>query len=422
MSSIIMASKEGSTYITGYSCEEVRRAEDSLDNYVLVWLEPELADRKSSFSVSVGLQTSVRDVRTFNDVERCLSYLVAVTEKRVFLVLWSKIDDAQLQRFQCLRHIELIYAFGWESIFRPEQSKLIHVTTIQELISRVSSDIRSYDGNDDSDFVSLGNANSEVLQGFKAAGDAKIFIFYQLVLEILLHYPKTSATKEQFISFCFEINQEKDSELKVLNEFLKMYDPSQAIKWYTRPCFLHRIFNRSCRIGDIKSMFKLVFFMADLYGRLKYLRDKYAKFFQEHIYVYRGRPMSTIEFDKFQNSIGDLVVTKSFLSATTDYAVARMYAGGYSQVPGITPAILKMKINKQSNESKPFAYIREESSVQDDDEVLMSIGMVFRLTESNLRVYCSFLLTKIHLYFFYRMTYMNLHSYEVIRKSKSNEK
>jgi hypothetical protein len=387
MSSIDMGSKERTTYVTEIPYVEMKRAEDLLDNYILVWLEPALADSKSSFPVSIGLQTSVRDVRTFNDVEKCLSYLATITEKRVFLVLSFQIDDAQLQRFQHLSHIELIYAFGWDSIFRPEQSKLVHVTTIQELISRVSSDIRSHEGDNDTDFASLGNDTAQVLQGFQAAGDAKVFIFYQLVLEVLLHYPKTPAIKQQFISFCTEINQEKDSELRTLDEFLKTYDPSQAIKWYTRPCFLHRIFNRSCRIGDIKSMFKLVFFMTDLYARLKFLHERNFDLFQERIYVYRGRPMSTSEFNRFQDSIGDLVVTKSFLSTTTEYDVARMYSGGYSQVPGITPAILKMKINKQRNESKPFAYIREESSVPHDDEILLPIGMVFRLTELNSRVY-----------------------------------
>jgi hypothetical protein len=38
-----------------------------------------------------------------------------------------------------------------------------------------------------------------------------------------------------------------------------------------------------------------------------------------------------------------------------------------------------MKINKRRNETKPFAFIRYQSSVRSDDEVLVSIGTVFRI-------------------------------------------
>ena len=382
-----MSSKERSTYITEIPREGMKIAEDSLDDHILVWLEPDLTNETSNLHVSLGLQTSARQVITFDDAQKCFDHLAKVPEQRVFLVLSFKIDDTQLQHFQCLSNIEYIYAFGWDAIFKQEQSKLVLVTNIPQLISRLSSDVRASQGDEDTDFVSLENVGFQSSPEFKMTGDAKLFIFYQLVLEILLRYPKTPEIKEQFISFCTDMIQGIPEEIKTWNEFLNTYNPSVAIRWYTRPCFLHRIFNHSCRIGDIKSMFKLVFFMTDLYARLRYLHRCHFDLFSAHIYVYRGRPMSTGEFEKFTKSIGNLVVTKSFVSTTTNYDVARIYAGGYSEVSGILPAILKMKIDKQRNESKPFCYIRGESNVEDDDEVLMSIGMVFYLAEHSENVY-----------------------------------
>ena len=52
--------------------------------------------------------------------------------------------------------------------------------------------------------------------------------------------------------------------------------------------------------------------------------------------------MSLSEFDKFQRSIGDLVVIESFLSTTTNYDVARIYAGEQREVLGII-LLLKKK-------------------------------------------------------------------------------
>jgi hypothetical protein len=97
--------------------------------------------------------------------------------------------------------------------------------------------------------------------------------------------------------------------------------------------------------------------------------------------------MITSEFEKLQNGIRDLVVTKSFLSTTTNIEVARIYSGVSCTEPDIVPAILKMRIDKQRNESKPFAFVRHVSKVEYDNEVLLSIGMVFRVINSECKVF-----------------------------------
>ncbi|CAF5060249.1 unnamed protein product, partial [Rotaria socialis] len=68
------------------------------------------------------------------------------------------------------------------------------------------------------------------------------------------------------------------------------------------------------------------------------------------------------EFKKLAASIGDLVVTKSFLSTTTKREVAAMYSGRGTLDPEMVPAILHMKIDARRNETKPFAYIRYYSN------------------------------------------------------------
>jgi hypothetical protein len=90
--------------------------------------------------------------------------------------------------------------------------------------------------------------------------------------------------------------------------------------------------------------------------------------------------MSTVEFNKLQDSIGDLVVTKSFLSTTKKKDVAYFYSGVWTiKKPDFVPAILHMIINKQINETKSFAPIRYNSQIREDDEVLISIGTIFRI-------------------------------------------
>ncbi len=236
----------------------------------------------------------------------------------------------------------------------------------------------STEEDNDTDFASL-QSNSAATSTQGDEGDARIFIFFQFIIEILLRLPETTDIKEQFISFCMEKTNDNLAQQKIFQEFIQSYDPDDAISWYTRPCFLHKLLNRTCRLGNIKDMFKLAFFMTDLYAQLKDLHDENSDSYKAEVDVYRGKLMSTMEFEKLKASIGDLVVTKSFLSTTSERDVALPYSGVGSEDHNVVPALLHMKINKRRNETKPFAFIRYHSSVRSDDEVLVSIGTVFRI-------------------------------------------
>jgi hypothetical protein len=379
-------SSEATTYITAITCAQMKEAEDSFHDYILAWLDRAMDDGKSALDISLGLLYTVQQVFTFNDAKKCFDYLSSVIDKRAFLVLSCTIDDQLLNDFLALPQLEYIYVFGTETILKKEHSKLVEVTSVHNLYSRLSRQSRAgtYEDND-TDFASL-ESNLVVKSIQDLDGDAQVFIFYQFLIEILLRLPKTSAIEEQFISFCKEKTNDNSAQQQIFEEFIKSYKSDDAISWYTRPCFLHKLLNRTCRLGNIKDMFKLAFFMIDLNAQLKNLHDEYFDYYNEYVHAYRGRPMSTMEFEKLQASIGDLVVTKSFLSATTEEDVARMYSGADTPNPDFVPAILHMKISKQRNETKPFAFTRYHSNVRADDEILISMGTVFRIADEKCEV------------------------------------
>ncbi|CAF2848704.1 unnamed protein product [Rotaria sp. Silwood2] len=378
-------SSEASTYITAITCKEMKDAEDYLREYILAWLDKAMKDDNSAFDVSIGLLHTVHQVFTFNDGKKCLDYLRSITERRAFLVLSHAIDDQLLNDFLALPHLEYIYVFGKEAILKKENSKLVEITSIHELYNRLNKDSwSSNDEDNDTDFAPLKlNSTAKSIQELDYA---RIFIFYQFIIEVLLHLPKTNEIKEQFESFCMESTNNNSSQQTIFKEFIQNYKSDQAISLYTSTSCLHRLLNRTCRLGNLKDMFRLSFYMTDLYTQLKDLHEEQLEWYQEHIDVYRRRPMSTAEFKKLQESIGDLVVTKSFLSTTTEKDVAAVYSGIGTSDPNIVPAILHLRINKQRSETKPFVFIRYHSQVRTDDEVLISIGTVFRIEEKNYKV------------------------------------
>lgn len=392
-----MSSSEATTYVTKITCEQMKNAEDYLQEYILAWLDTAIDDDGSTLDVSLGLLRTIQQVTTFNNSKKCLEYLSSINEKRAFLILSCTIDQNLLSDFIALPQLEYIYVFGKETILKKEQSKLVEVTNIQTLYSHLSGNSRySTEEENDTDFASLtSEATAKSIQDFN--GDARIFIFYQLLIEILLRLPKTPEIREQFFSFCMEKTNDNRAQQMIFQKRMEDYTPDQAISWYTDTSFFHKLLNRTCRLGNIKDMFKLAFFMVDLNAQLKILHDEYFDYYTEQVHVYRGRPMSTVEFNKLQNSIGDLVVTKSFLSTTMEKDVACFYSGAGTQKPDFVPAVLHMIINKQRNETKSFARVRYSSQIRADDEVLISIGTIFRIIEQNHEVIVQII--AVHIFF-----------------------
>jgi hypothetical protein len=143
---------EATTYVLAITCDQMKDAEEHLLEYILAWLDTAITDDENTFNVSLGLLRSRHQVYTFNNVEKCLDYLNSLTEKRAFLVLSCTIESGLLDAFVTLPKLEYIYVFGEETIkkiehgedkiLKKEYSKLIQVTSIQKLYSRLSIDVR----------------------------------------------------------------------------------------------------------------------------------------------------------------------------------------------------------------------------------------------------------------------------------------
>jgi hypothetical protein len=249
-----MASSEATTYLTGITCEQMKNAENYIQEYILAWLDTAMDDDNGKLDVSLGLLRTIQQVSTFKKVNECFDYLSSNTQKRTFLILSCTIDDHLLNDFIALSQMEYIYTFGKETILKKEQSKLVEMTSIQDVYSHLSGNPRySTEEDNRSDFASLASAATvRSIRDFN--GDAQTFIFYQLLIEILLQLPKTPEIKKQFISFCEENTKDNPEQWKIFQKRMESYKPDQAILWYTDTSFLHKLLNRTCRLGKIKNV------------------------------------------------------------------------------------------------------------------------------------------------------------------------
>lgn len=198
---------------------------------------------------------------------------------------------------------------------------------------------------------------------------------------ILLRMTNDNDAKKDFVQFCREQCSENDSRLSVINEFEQNYDPSVAIRWYTRDCFIYSMLNKALRTQEIDIILKMGFFIRDLHRKIEQLYSDTPR--SNRLTLFRGQGMSNTEFEKLRNSKGGLLSFNSFLSTSFDEQVAFLYADSSQQDPSLTGVSFEIDINPQMI-STPFALIGKLSYLADAErEILFSMHAIFRIGAMN---------------------------------------
>ena len=348
---------------------------------IMAWVDDKSDSDVSALDVCLGLMGTIEVVYTFDNAQKCFAFVSTLPQKRVLLVLGCQLNDAQWRLFLDLSQVERVYRFNTHNILKEDESKLVHIPTVQQLYSRLNRDANLHRNKScNIEFAVLdSDAATKPLLGFEE--DARIFIYYQFLIERILCLPSTPDMKQQFTSFCMENTNNNPTQQQILKEIINNYQSDQAISLYTRSCCLHHLVNRTLRMGNTKNMLRLAYFIADLYAQLRSLHAEYCDVYEKGVSIYRGRAMSKQEYENLKASIGCTVVTKSFLSTSIRRDVAEMYTGAGMLDSDSVPVILHIIIDKQGNRSKPFAFVGYHSSVRADEEILLSMGMVFRIVD-----------------------------------------
>lgn len=171
-----------------------------------------------------------------------------------------------------------------------------------------------------------------------------------------------------------------DVDSTIIAEFQHDYTADKAIWWYTRECFIYRILNKALRIQDTEILYKLRFFIKDLHLQIQKLKVQ-SNFNTETITVYRGQGMSNVEFDKLRQNIGGLLSIHSFWSTSLDPQVPSLLVP--SNDPDMQGILFKIEIDLNTKNTVPFANVSNYSHFQIENEILFSMGSVFRIVSAS---------------------------------------
>ena len=224
--------------------------------------------------------------------------------------------------------------------------------------------------NDPDTDLALSVFNAE--QGQSTTGSNGDFVYRQLLIDCLLRMQVDLNSKEALISVCKAYYKNETRELAMIDEFQQTYTPTHAIQWYTKQSFLYRMLNKALRIQTIDLLYDLRFYIHDLHEQLS--REQCAV----PLCLYRGQRMSKAEVQLLQNSRNQLVSMNSFFSTTCDRSIAVFYTQSSTNFERV---LFEIDADPQLSAIKPFADIRLSSRFPREQEVLFTVGSIFRVRD-----------------------------------------
>ncbi|CAF1967004.1 unnamed protein product [Rotaria magnacalcarata] len=359
-----------------------------VEEFVLVWLG-NADDNNHEFN---ELNRILHDIRIFVNSNECINFISEFnTNQKIILIVNIKSvtdHEAVIWTAEPFAQLSIIYILFKENSMRNELEQLYgNHKKIQCILTEMKSFkdhfARVVTNRLNSQLVSFQTMNMASIETARAntslnKQDAS-FMYAQLIKELLLEFELASASKLEMIEFCRELYCDSLSELAFINEFENNSENRSPIYFYTAEHFLYRMLNRALRLQEIDKLYHLRYYIRQLNEELKRLYNQNHQQEQSLSFLYRGQGMQREEFEKLQHSIGGLLSFNAFLSTSTDFDVAHMYAETMLSATDTLAVFLQIDVKVDNIGNNVFADISNLAHFTDEQEYLFSMGTIFRI-------------------------------------------
>lgn len=229
-------------------------------------------------------------------------------------------------------------------------------------------------------------ASTELNQSTRDLTEEKIaFVWFQILIEILIKMPQLPTARKEIIEQWLQSCVSDVKEHTIIDEFRDNYESKRALYWYTRPGRLYVLLNKALRSENIDNIYIFRMFIVDLHHQLKELfQASYSV--KQVLTVYRGQYMTVREIKKLDGQHNSLISMNSFVSTSESETVAHKFISkppANQQEPTVKVLfIMTIRGDIAQETNKPFADIRSVSRYPKEQEILLSMGTVFRIDKT----------------------------------------
>ncbi|CAF1003412.1 unnamed protein product [Rotaria sordida] len=250
------------------------------EGYVVVWVDENIdMTNEDCKNTMVQLREVVNQVQQCTTPDQCIQLLNESQEEISFVISSGAIGQHLVPTIHDMTKLNAIFIFCGNKQQHKEWTqnyakiKGVH-TSIKHICEKLKMAIKQC--NQDNIPVSIVSltegGSSKNLDQLEPT-----FMYSQIFKEILLEIEHDQNAIQDLVTYCQQEYKDNNKELKIIHEFQREYQASNAIWWYTRECFTYKMLNAALRTlnGDI--MIRMGFFLCDIHRQIEHLHKEQAE-------------------------------------------------------------------------------------------------------------------------------------------------
>lgn len=356
-----------------------------VQNFLLIWCDQHgNSDSADTQNTITKLKAAVNHINLFVTPEEATKYLEKLKKEKAFLITSGAFGENLVPKIHKIPSLNSIFIFcnnvkyhkTWADNFNKVRGVFNKIEDVCESMKKSARRV-------DEDMLSISYVKLDKSNNFNTQNLDPSYMYTQILKNIFLTMKYEVTERNQLVAFCQEKYAGNKDELKTIDDFKKNYKATDAVRWYTKQCFLYQSLNRSLRFLEVDLILLYGFFIRDLHQELTKLHEQQVVNHKNKTFkVYRGQALSKQSYEQLAKTKGGLISFNSFLSTSIreEAAVSFIQSGAEdSSTVGIF-FVITIDPNIKSN---PFASIKELSAFSNEDEILFSMHTVFTINAVN---------------------------------------
>ncbi|CAF1239691.1 unnamed protein product [Adineta steineri] len=379
--SVQINTKASTKHVSNFSKDAIanrRMNMQRMQNVLLIWLDNNINENNADCSNTIKqLKRIVNNINTFTDGDQFVEFIETITNNKVCMIVSGSLGKHIVPHVHDMSQLDTIFIFcsnrEWHKQWAKEWPKIkgvfTDITSICDALKQASLQCEQ-----NATSISFVASNKKLDQLDPS------FMYSQILKEILLTINFEEKHFKEFITYCREVYDDDENELKNVNQLQKTYKNNISIWWYTWDAFLYRMLNQALRLMDVDMIIRMGFFINDLHCDIQRLHSEQFDNQQsgKTFTVYRGQGLSKEDFTEMTKTKGGLLSFNNFLSTSKDRNVSIHFAQQAATNPDLVGILFVMSVNSTYS-TTPFAAVTDVSYFHTEDEVLFSMHTIFRI-------------------------------------------
>ena len=352
-----------------------RLSKKNLETFTLIWLDGSVNESAENIEAQQRLRALINHLKTFQHTDECIQYIESSGKDHFVLIVSGRLGQEIVPAIHHLRQVHSIYVYcadkerheRWAKRYPKVQGVIVK---FDELLSQIRSNQEKHTQTKINETLPI---HFFVINNETHECDDQ-FIYSQILVYYLLRIEPIAANDDQeLITLCKEECKDTEYELNLIREFEVNYSSDDVIWWYTRETFLCGLLNKAFRDEDLDSLLIFRFFIRDIQQAIEKNRCT------NPLHTYHSCLMADEKIQLFKNSVGEFLSINGFFLTNRHRHQMIAYLNHSDIGNGNEKVLFEIAADPPTDATKSFCDITTLSYYSNEEQILFSLGSIFRL-------------------------------------------